>query len=163
MINTIEELHNSLTEIDEEYGGDIGFIPPTSEDKLLLIDIFLKWKLPEVFRHFYTKECNGLIIGNRRILSIKDDDQKKTLVDSIQRHNHPDTSFWFKKRPHIFNDYVVIGLDGDICFCLSKKYDIPNPSIYICENSNSAKGVDFERLDLDLNGLINQMIQEEFE
>jgi hypothetical protein len=57
----------------------------------------------------------------------------------------------------------VIGADVETCFCYSKKYDLENPSIYICENPNPRAGVDFDKLDLDFEGLIRIMVKEEFE
>jgi hypothetical protein len=121
------------------------------------------WKLPRVFSHFLQQETNGILIGNKRIFSLFDKDQKKTLVESLERNNDPEKSPWFKGRPHIFSDYLVIGSDLEICFCYSKKYDLNNPSVYICENANSKSGVDFDKLDLDLEGLIKTMVSEEFE
>ena len=44
-----------------------------------------------------------------------------------------------------------------------KKYDISNPSIYICKNSNSSKGVDLNKLNLDLEALIIEMVKQAFE
>ena len=162
-MNPTKKLTNVLLQINEDYGGDVTFINPVSEANFDAFSSLINWQLPEVFRYFYTKESNGIIIGNRKVLSINDTTQKKSRVDNIERHNNPITSPWFKNRPHIFNDYLVIGYDNDICFCLSKKYHLENPSIYICENANSKKGVDLNSLDLDLPDLILQMVINEFE
>ncbi|WP_025144872.1 SMI1/KNR4 family protein [Pedobacter jeongneungensis] len=158
-----QSLHNYLKELDEEYGGDISFIPKVDAQLLANFERTCNWTLPEIFKFFLTSECNGLIIGNKRILSIYDQSQKKTFVESLERNNDPDKSPLFKGRPQIFNDYLVIGSDGEVCFCYSKKYDFPNPGIYICENANSKNGVDFENLEMDLIGLIKTMIANEFE
>ena len=157
-----EELHTSLAEIEEEFGGDISFIPVTSEQSVSALEAAISWQLPSIFRYFYTQEANGLVIGSKRLYSIRDDAQKKTLVENLARQNDPTTSPWFKSRPHIFKDYLVIGYDGQICFCLSKKYTLDNPSIYLCENPNSSTGVDFDRLDITLLGLIATMVENEF-
>lgn len=158
-----QKLHCSLESIDEDYGGDVGFIPPISLDLVESFEKSIGWQLPAIYKFFLTNESNGIVIGNKRILSLNDSDQKKTWSDNLERNNNPEVSFWFKERPLIFNDYLVIGTDGEICFCYSKKYDLTNPWIYICEDPNSRSGVNFERLDLDLEGLIKAMITEEFE
>lgn len=157
-----EKLHAALAEIEEEFGGDISFIPKTSEQSISALESALSWQLPDIFRYFYTQEANGLVIGEKRIYSIKDDSQKKTLVENLARQNDPTTSSWFKGRPHIFKDYLVIGADGEICFCLSKKYNLTDPLIYLCEHPNSPKGVEFDRLEMNLSGLIEMMVENEF-
>lgn len=162
MGNTIESLHNYLEELNDEYGGDVGFIPTTTIEKVRLFESGINWELPSVFKYFLSSESNGIIIGNRRIYSLFDSTQKKTFVDNLERNNDPSKSFWFKDRPHIFNDYLVIGSDKETCFCFSKKYNLENPSVYICENPNSKTGVDFDKLDIDLEGLIKTMIENEF-
>jgi len=159
----IESLHKLVKEIDEKYGGDVSFMTPASRLSIEEFEALIGWKLPAILKYFLMVESNGLIIGNKRIFSLLDKGQKKTFVDNLQRQNNPETSPWFKQRPHIFDDYLVIGQDGEICFCFSKKYQIDNPSVYICENANSSNGVDFDRLNLDLEGLIRIMIKEEFE
>lgn len=134
-----------------------------SKDNVVKFEKVIEWKLPKIFAYFLQEEANGIVIGNKRILSLFDSQQKKTFVESLERNNDPEKSPWFKGRPQIFSDYVVIGSDLGMCFCYSKKYDLDNPSIYICENANSKTGVDFERLDLDLEGLIKTMVAQEFE
>lgn len=163
MERIIDELHINLQEIEEEYGGDIIFIPTVTKNQIKKIEAIIEWKLPSIFKNFYLVETNGLRIGNKIIYSLQDEREKKTLVDNLERNNNPETSYWFKGRPQIFKDYLVIGADGEKCFCLSKQYEYDNPSIYICENANSKEGVNLEKLDLDLNGLITIMVQEEFE
>lgn len=162
MPNAIESLNKYLEELNEEYGGDISFIPTITNEKVHSFEKTINWKLPAVFRYFLSSESNGLLIGNKRIYSLFDDQQKKSFVDNLERNNDPSKSFWFKGRPQIFNDYLVIGADQEICFCYSKKHDLNNPSIYICENANYTTGVDFSRLDLDLEGLIKAMKTDEF-
>jgi hypothetical protein len=157
-----EKLHTALAEIEEEFGGDISFIPKTSEQAVSALESALSWQLPGIFRYFYTQEANGLVIGEKRIYSIRDDSQKKTLAENLIRQNDPVTSSWFKGRPHIFQNYLVVGADGDICFCLSKKYTLDDPLIYLCEHPNSSKGVEFDRLDMNLSGLIAMMVENEF-
>ncbi len=159
----IKELEKVITQIDDEFGGDIGFIPPISLDVVNNLSIRMGVEIPAILIHFYTKISNGLIIGNKRILSIEDHLQKKTLIDNIERVNNPVLSFWFKNRSQIFNDYLIIGTYGQTCFCFSKKYTFENPKLYICENANSQKGVDFNLLNIDFAGLIKQMVINEFE
>ncbi len=162
MNKDFQSLHDYLEELNDEYGGDITFVPVVDEEHIQSLEKKISWKIPMVLRSMLLKECNGLIIGSRRLYSVTDPNQKKTLVDSFERNNDPGTSRWFKNHPQIFKDYMVVGEDGDICFCYSKKYDLENPSVYICENPNGKDGVDFERLDLDLEGLIKVMIDNEF-
>jgi hypothetical protein len=157
-----EKLHAALAEIEEEFGGDISFIPKTSEQAVSELESAFSWRLPDIFRYFYTQEANGLVIGEKRIYSVRDSSQKKTLVENLVRQNDPATSSWFKGRPHIFRDYLVIGSDVDICFCISKKYNLTDPLIYLCENPNSPKGVEFDRLEMTLSGLIEMMVENEF-
>jgi hypothetical protein len=162
MLIDIKKLEICIEGIDDNHGGDIRFIPPISNDKIIEFTNKINWNLPEILVYFYTKISNGLIIGNKRILSVEDILQKKTFVDSLNRQNNPSLSFWFKNRPHIFDDYLIIGTDIQTCFCYSKKYSLENPNIYICENPNSSKGVDFNLLDLDLAELIYEMVENEF-
>lgn len=163
MKKIIEQLNDNLQRIEEEYGGDVISIPTITEALIEEKEEIFQWKLPSILKKLYLTETNGLRIGNKVIYSLQDKKQKKTLIDSLERNNNSNTSYWFKGRPEIFRDYLVIGADGEVCFCFSRKYEYDNPSIYICENPNSNKGVDFERLNLDLNGLISVMIEEEFE
>ena len=162
MESDIAHLHGVLADIEEEFGGDVAFLPPVSGEVVKAFERTLNWLLPGIFRHLLTSESNGLVIGNKRILSLHDAGQRKTLVDNLERHNQATTSPWFKGRPHIFQDYVVFGTDGDSCFCYSKKYELFNPAVYICSNANSTKGVDFDRLDLELADLIRFMVDKEF-
>lgn len=158
-----EKLHNMLESVDEEYGGDIGFIPPVSLDLVQEFEKRHGWRLPDIYKFFVTNESNGIIIGSKRILGLNDTSQRKTWSDNLERNNDPDVSFWFKERKLIFDDYLVIGTDGGMCLCYSKKYELTNPLIYLCEHPNSRSGVNFERLDLDLEGLIKTMVLDEFE
>lgn len=163
MMVNFTSIKKILERANLEYGGDITFLSPIHEDSLQSFEKRINWDLPDMFRDFYTNETNGLIIGNRRIYSLYDKKQKKTYVENLERMNDPEKSPWFKGRPHIFNDYVIIGADSETIFCISKKYGIPNPLIYICRNPNSKHGVDLDCLDLDLGGLIETMIRLEYE
>lgn len=87
-----EQLHTALAEIEEEFGGDVSFIPKTSEQSILALESALAWQLPAIFRYFYTQEANGVVIGERRIYSVRDDTQRKTLVENLARQNDPATS-----------------------------------------------------------------------
>ena len=156
------KLQDFLKATNDEFGGDITFLEPTKLSAVQTFERKIGWALPSIYRFLLTNECNGLRIGNRTVLGVLESGRKKTLSDNLERNNDPATSFWFKGRPHIFKDYLVIATDGEICFCYSKKYKIDNPLIYICENANYKLGVDFERLELDLQGLIEQMIANEF-
>ena len=151
-----------LNEIDEEYGGDITFIPKVSKDLINYTEEKLNYKLPKIFKYFYKNETNGLIIDNKIIYSIFDKNQKKTYSNNLIRANNPKTSYWFNYKPEIFNDYLVIGSDINICFAIHKHNDIENPSIYICENPNSKGEVILEKLDIDLKNLIKIMINNAF-
>lgn len=160
--NIKEILKSTLENIDDDFGGDVVFFSPINEQILDDFEIKLSWKFPEIFRYFYTKETNGLIMNDKRIFGFYIEKNKKTWVENLERINNPLSSPWFKGRSHIFNDYLIIGQDNSIIFCLSKKYDFDNPAIYICKNPNGVNGVDLDRLDLDLNGLITQMISQAF-
>jgi len=162
MHDYISSLHITLKNLDKKLGGDIAFIQPINEN-IHDFESSIDWKLPNIFKYFYYKETNGIIIDNKRIYSIYDKTQKKTWVENLSRMNNPETSPWFNGRPNIFKDYLIIGNDNDTIFCLSKKYDISNPSIYICKNSNSSKGVDLNKLNLDLEALIIEMVKQAFE
>lgn len=158
-----QKLHDFLESVDEGYHGDVGFIPPISLNLVELFEKSIDWQLPSIYKFFLANESNGIIIGKKRILSLNDSSQKKTWSDNLERNNNPKVSFSFKERPLIFKNYLIIGTDGEICFCYSKKYDLANPLVYICEDANSKLGVNFERLDLDLEGLIGTMISGEIE
>lgn len=162
MEKDVDKLHRIITEINEDFGGDITFLPKVREEVVSGFEAKQGWEMPGILKHLLTEESNGLVIGNKRIFSLRDGGQKKTLVDNIERNNNADTSPWFKTRPHIFNDYLVFASDAQICFCYSKKYDLFNPSVYICSNPNSSKGVDFDKLDMDLPDLIMFMVDKEF-
>ena len=162
MESDIAHLQSVLAGIEEEFGGDVAFLPAANEEAVTAFEKALNWPLPGIFRYLLTTESNGLVIGNKRILSLLDVAQRKTLVDNLERHNQPTTSPWFKERPHIFQDYLVFATDGNVCFCYSKKYQLFNPAVYICSNANSTKGVDFDRLDLELADLIRFMVDKEF-
>ena len=76
--------------------------------------------------------------------------------------NTPQKSPWFQGAPEIFQDYLIIGNDYENVFCLSKKYNLPNPSVYICTNSNSQKEIELHILYLDLKSLILEMVNQVF-
>lgn len=159
-INTLKE---ELEEIEEAYGGDITFIPPVSKELLQNFEAEKNCKLPSIFRHFYTSESNGMHIDNKVIYSIFDAQQKKTFVENLTRANDPKTSPWFKNKPEVFNDYLVIGSDVNICFAIYKNTDYEDPSIYICENPNTRDEVILEKLDFGIAGLIRVMVENAFE
>lgn len=162
MKSFITSLKDTLALMEDRFGGDITFIKPIVEERLSNFEDSINWKLPAIFRYFYTEETNGIIIDNKQIYSLYDKEQKKTWVDNLSRMNSPNTSPWFKGRPHIFEDYLVIGNDINVIFCLSKKYQLDNPSLYICKNPNNSSGVDFEILNLDLESLIVEMAMQAF-
>lgn len=156
-------IHETLISIEDEFGGDIAFIPPATVENLRAFESSIGWKLPEVFFYLYAQETNGLIVDNKKIYGIFDKEQKKSWVDNLTRMNDPKTSPWFIDRPHIFLDYLVIGNDGGMIFCLSKKYNTPNPALYICKNPNNKNGVDLDNLGLDLESLILEMVKQTFQ
>lgn len=157
-----KNLSNTLNEIEEDYGGDITFIPKASIEVTENAEKELGIKLPKVLKYFYSKETNGLIIDNKRIYSLYDKENKKTFSDNLQRANNPKTSFWFKYKPEIFKDYLVIGADLNICFAIYRHNEIENPSIYICENPNTKEEIILEKLDVNLEDLIKIMIENTF-
>lgn len=157
------ELKSKLNRIEELYGGDITFIPKTSIKLLKQCESTLGFDLPKIFSYFYTEEANGLRIDNKLIYSVFDDAQRKTLSDNLQRVNNPKTSYFFKYKPEVFNDYLIIASDNHICFTIYKHRNLDNPSIYICENPNTKGEVILEKLDLDLGDLIETMAENTFE
>jgi hypothetical protein len=98
-----------------------------------------------------------------RLYSIYDPNQKKTFSDNVQRANNPETSYWFRFKPMVFKDYLVIGSDGEICFCIYKHLMPDNPTIYICENPNARENVMLEKLDYGLENLIKVMVNNAFD
>lgn len=158
-----DSLHLYLKKVEQEYDGGIVFLKPTSYRKIEEAEKVINWKLPVIFKYFFTQESNGIIISNKRILSIFEPDEKKTWVDNLARYNDATKSLWFKGRPHIFEDYVIIGNELSTLFCLSKKYQYENPSIYICRDPNSHTEVNFYNLELTLEGLIRAFVSDEFE
>ncbi len=156
-------LKNKLLSLEKNLGGDIGFIGTANEGLVKKFEGDIGWQLPDIFFYFYSQESNGIIIDNKRIYSIFDPKQKKTWVENLERMNNPEMSPWFKKRPHIFDDYLVVGSDGGVIFCLSKKYDLPNPSLYICKNPDDPKGVSLDKLSLDLESLISEMVKQAYD
>jgi len=160
--NMVENLVNILEEIEEEYGGDITFIPPTSKKLVSQFEEEFDYQLPEIFNYFYIHESNGLHISNKVIYSVFDRNQKKTLSENLQRANNPKTSYWFRNKPQIFKDYLIVGADGQICFTIFKHQGLSNPSIYICENPNTKGEVVLEKLDMGLDGLIQIMVENAF-
>ncbi|PAM94995.1 hypothetical protein B4N84_06840 [Flavobacterium sp. IR1] len=158
----INDLKNLMSSLDDEFGGDIGFIKPCNDNLVDEAEKQLDCKLPTVFKQFYQEESNGLRIDNKVIYSIYDEKQKKTFSENLQRANDPKTSYWFKFKPEIFNDYLVIGSDGEICFAIYKHRELDNPTIYICENPNAKKDVILEKLDFGLVDLIKVMVDNAF-
>ena len=106
-----KNLSNTLNEIEEDYGGDITFIPKASIEVTENAEKELGIKLPKVLKYFYSKETNGLIIDNKRIYSLYDKENKKTFSDNLQRANNPKTSFWFKYKPEIFKEEFSKNVD----------------------------------------------------
>ena len=119
--------------------------------------------MPAVFRWLYTKKTNGLQIDNRSILGIYDSKNRKTFAQNINRYNDPSKGLYFKDRPHIYDDYVIVGYEHKNLVCISKKYDFPNPLLYCCSEPNSAEGVDFYCMDINLLGFIRKMVYEVLE
>ena len=79
MKDFIHSLKLALEDIDNKWGGDVTFIKPIQEKDLNEFESSINWKLPQVFRYFYTKETNGIIIDSARIYSIYNKEQKKNL------------------------------------------------------------------------------------
>lgn len=156
------QLNNYINFIEEEWGGDIEFRQPVSEEMVNQIEKILDYKFPAIFRWFYVNKTNGLKINNNSILGINDNKNKKIHVENINRFNDPSKELYFKGRPHIFNDYVIIGYEHSTLVCLSKKYDFDNPLLYYCDNYNNSKGVDFFCMDINLEGFIKKMILDSF-
>lgn len=159
----IDTLNNYFDELAEEWGGDIDFYPPISEAQLCELEKCIDYKLPDIFRWMYTTKTNGIKIDNKLILPIYDEKNKKTFVENVGRFNDPSKDLYFKGRPSIFKDYVIIGYEGSAIICLSKKYHVPNPLLYSCSDFNNPGGVNFYRSDLNLEGLIKKMVKETFE
>lgn len=158
----INDLKKIISSLDDEFGGDIGFIKPCDINLIDEAEKQLSYHLPTIFRQFYKEESNGLRIDNKVIYSIYDKNEKKTFSENLRRVNNPQTSYWFKFKPEIFNDYLVIGSDGEICFAIYKHRELDNPTIYICENPNAKKGVILEKLDFGLVDLIQVMVNNAF-
>jgi len=163
MLNAISQLNDYIDESDKKWGGDIGLRSPISDAQLNEVELALNYKLPEIFRWFYTKKTNGLNIDNRSVLGIYDQKNRKTFVENINRFNDPSKDLYFKGRPHIFNDYVIVGYEHTNLVCVSKKYDLPNPLLYSCPEPNNSEGIDFYCMELDLLGFIKKMMYEVFE
>ncbi|MCP2025388.1 hypothetical protein L1276_000528 [Flavobacterium sp. HSC-32F16] len=159
MINDLKDLMSSL---DDEFGGDIGFIKPCDINLVDKAEKQLGFQFPTVFKQLYHEESNGLRIDNKIIYSIYDEKEKKTFSENLQRINNPETSYWFKFKPEIFNDYLIIGSDGEICFAIYRHRELDNPTIYICENPNAKKDVILEKLDFGLADLIKVMVDNAF-
>jgi len=157
-----DNLKDLISSLDDEFGGDIVFIPPCDSDLVYEVEKLLSYQLPAIFKQFYQEESNGLHIDNKIIYSIYDKKQKKTFSENLQRANDPKTSYWFKFKPEIFKDYLVIASDGEICFAIYKHRPLDNPSIYICENPNAKKDVILEKLDFGLIDLIQIMVDNAF-
>ena len=160
--NSINSLSDLLDKLDENWGGDVTFFPPVSEKILQEFESIVAYRLPEIFRWLYTKKTNGLKIDNKGILSLFDENNKKTYVDNLNRFNDPKKNLFFKNRPQIFNDYLIVGYYQKDIICLSKKYQFENPLLYISSNFNSSQGVDFDRIDLNLEGFLKKIIFEEY-
>lgn len=159
MNNTLKDLISSL---EDEFGGDIVFILPCNSILVDELEKKLNFELPVVFRQFYQEESNGLRIDNKVIYSIYDEKQKKTFSENLQRANDPKTSYWFKFKPEIFDDYLIVASDGEICFAIYRHVKLENPTIYICENPNSKSDVILEKLDFGLDDLIRIMVDNTF-
>jgi hypothetical protein len=80
MHNAIESLHNYLEALNEQYGGDVGFIPVITNEKIDFFEKNINWKLPAVFTYFLLSESNGIAIVNKRIYGLFDDQHKKALL-----------------------------------------------------------------------------------
>ncbi len=84
MNDYIASLKATLKSLKKNGEGDISFIQPPKEDYLLNFEKSINWKLPEVFRYFLHTRNYGLIIDDKRIYSLYDEDQKKTWVENLQ-------------------------------------------------------------------------------
>jgi len=158
----IVSLDKYLNQLEEEFGGDILFYPPISESKLIEAENILIYKFPEIFRWLYAKKNNGLKIDNKSIIGIYDEKNKKTFVENIIRYNDPSKELFFKEKNYIFDDYIIIGYDHTKLLCISKKYEYPNPLLYVCKNPNSVKEINFFRTNFNLENCINNFIQEAY-
>ncbi len=163
MLEEISHLNEYIDAIDEEWGGDIDFRSPVSENHLNELEIVLNYRLPEIFRWLYTKKTNGLQVDNRSVLGVYDHQNRKTFVENINRFNDPSKNLYFKDRPEIFNDYVIVGYEHKNLVCISKKYDFTDPLLYSCPEPNNPKGVDFYCMDINLLGFIKKIVYEVFE
>ena len=76
MESDIAHLQSVLADIEEEFGGDVAFLPTASEEAVTALEKVLSWPLPGLFRYLLTTESNGLVIGNKRILSLLDATQR---------------------------------------------------------------------------------------
>jgi len=160
--SSIESLNRYLTSLEDEWGGDVGFLPPVTQEKIMEVNESISYKLPTIFEWLYTKKSNGIKVDNKAILSVYDSNSKKTFVENIERLNDPNKNLYFKGRQNIFNDYIIVGYIHTKLICISKKYNFPDPLLYICPNPNSSHGVDFYRTDFNLEGIIRKMVDETF-
>lgn len=159
---SIESLNSYLSSLEEEWGDDVGFLPTITQEQIMEAEEEINYKLPPIFKWLYTKKSNGIKIDNKAILPIYDPKNKKTFVENIGRFNDPNKNLYFKGRPNIFGDYVIVGYMHTKLICFSKKYDFPDPLLYICPNPNNSHGVDFYRTDFNLEGAIKKMVEETF-
>lgn len=159
----IKNLAEFFDTLEEERGGDIKFYSPITESELCKLEKLINYRLPDIFRWFYTNKSNGIEIDNKVIFPIYNEADKKTFVENIARLNDPSKDLYFKGRPHIYGDYLIVGRDFNALICISKKYNFPNPLLYSCSDPNSSKGVNFHNTDLNLEGLIRKMIKDTFE
>lgn len=159
----IRKLNNYIDLIETEWGGDIEFRQTISEELFKETEEFLNFQLPAIFKWLYINKTNGLKFDNKSILSIYDSHNKKTSVENINRFNDPTKGLYFKERPHIFNDYVIIGYEHNTLVCLSKKYNLDNPLLYSCSDYNNSKGVNFYCMDINLEGFIKKIVIDSFE
>ena len=100
--NSINSLSDLLDKLDENWGGDVTFFPPVSEKILQEFESIVAYRLPEIFRWLYTKKTNGLKIDNKGILSLFDENNKKTYVDNLNRFNDPKKNLLFNTNSIIY-------------------------------------------------------------
>lgn len=160
-MGTAASLSLYLQKMESEYGGDVGFIPPLNIEKIQKLEKKISWRLPDIYTHFYTQETNGLVVGQSRILSVFQADSKRTWVENIERYNDKKKNLYFQNREYIYDDYLIIA-EGSGLFCLSKKYDSFDPEIYLCNDYNSKKGVNFFNTGMALEGLIQFFVEAAF-
>ncbi|CAA0176578.1 conserved hypothetical protein [Tenacibaculum maritimum] len=130
---------------------EITLFPPITKKTLFKTEVEISYNLPDIFRHFYTTESNGLKIHNKVIYSIS---ENKKETDNLQIANTPSISHWFKHYPKTFNDYFIIGYYNEVCYTLDKHNLDYNPPIFICKNPNSKSQIIIEKMGLNLADFI---------